>query len=173
MKTAILISAFCLVATIQATLSTPVAKADIYTLSASGTAVGAFDWSVSTPSLITTTTAFSSFLSMTPPNGCTISGTTIVIDYLGSGDPFAETFFTPACDGFTEVSQEFFGAGSLSSAGTYTPAGITSPVWSLTITATPEPASLFLLGTGLLALVGTLRNKGRTVPENVASSGSP
>ena len=166
MKTAILISAFCLVAIVQATVFAPAAKADyVYTLSASGTVVGDFSWSVSEPSIITaTTTNITSFLSTSSSEGCTITNATITMNYLSSGDPYIETFFSPACPGgggpYVEVAQEFFGAGSLPGPGTYTPAGVTSPEWSLTISQTPEPASLFLLGLGLPAVVGLkLRRK--------------
>jgi hypothetical protein len=138
---------------------TPVAKADaVYTLSASGTAIGDFSWSVSTPDLIAVTTNFTSFLSSTAPGGCTISGATI--NNPQTADPFIETFFTPACGGFTEVAQVFLSAGPIDHAGTYVPQGLTSPVWSLTVAA-PEPSSLPLLGMGLLGVAGAgfLRRK--------------
>jgi len=163
MKTPIVTSALCLAAIALATLFAPVAKADyVYTLSASGTVVGNFEWSVDEPSLITATTNLTSFLSTSSSMGCTISSATINMNYLGSGDPYIETFFSPACGsspGYIEVAQQFFGAGGLTAPGVYTPAGVTSPVWTLTIAA-PEPASLFLLGIGLPAVVGLkLRRK--------------
>ena len=91
---------------------TPVAGDDpIYTVDASGTVAGDFEWSVSEPSFITTTTSFSTFLSMTSSEGCTISGATINNPL--SADPFIETFFSPDCLGFSEVAQTFWSAGPL------------------------------------------------------------
>jgi hypothetical protein len=143
---------------------TPVAGGDpIYTLSASDTVVGAFGWSVSTPSLITATTNFSSFLSTTSSGGCTISGATI--NNPQSANPFIETFFSPDCNplglpgvglGFSEVAQTFSNAGPLSGPGTYHPLDL--PKWTLTITAVPEPNTLFLLGSLLLG-VGLCRKR--------------
>jgi hypothetical protein len=166
MKTAI-IGALCLAATIQGTISTPVAKGDVtYTLSASGTSVGNFSWSVSEPSLLTADTAFSSFVSTSSPSGCTITSAALTFNYLGSGSPFLETFFSPGCPSTSgptvEVAQQFFGAGSLSAPGIYVPIGVpTPPTWTLTISQTPEPGSLILLGSGLLGLVGAVRRKMR------------
>src|SRR5262249_1640446 len=104
-------------------LVTPTVGNDpIYTLDAFDTVVGDFEWSVSTPSFITTTTSFSSFLSTTSSGGCTISGATIN-NPLGV-DPFIETFFSPDCNplgvpgvglGFSEVAQTFWSAGPVSS----------------------------------------------------------
>lgn len=104
----------------------------VYTLEASGTSVGSFGWSVSTPSLISETTTLHNFLLLTAPSGCTTSGATINNPF--NTDVFIETFFSPPCNGFSEVAQNFFGAGPVSSPGTYT-AGV--PGWTLTVAAGP------------------------------------
>jgi hypothetical protein len=142
------------------------AKADVvYSLQASETVVGSFSWSVSAPTFITTSTQFSTFTSLVPPTGCTISGAGIETP-LGL-DPFIETFFALPCNplglpdvglGFVEVSQTFFSAGPLNSLGIYHPDGLLSPIWTLTVTstspvATPEPPTVFLLVTFALLCV--------------------
>ena len=108
----------------------------IYHLTVSGTQVGDFEWSLAATGFLTTTTSFNNFLSTSSSSGCTISSVTI--NNPSSPRPYVETFFSDPCGAggvlYSGFAQAFWGAGPLAGTGVYSPQGVVTPVWTLTIT---------------------------------------
>ena len=120
----------------------------IYSLTSTNPIVPPFSWSLSTPTLLTSTQDFTSFLSTNPPSGpgftCPIHDVSI-----DPGTGFVTTNFSANCQNVT------FSFGALDHFGSYG-----NPDVVLTVSSpVPEPDSLLLLGTGLLGSFGAVRRK--------------
>ncbi len=129
---------------------TPLAKADVvYSWTVINDGIfGSYSWSFSTPTIFTSSSGLiTSLSSVTPPIGCTISSVQIENPQNSTFD--VDTNFNPACHGF--VGEDLNATdGPATALGTYGPFNANPPgTATLTISQTPEPASLILLGSGL------------------------
>jgi hypothetical protein len=140
---------------------------ELYTLSVDYSGIGVngpgstLRWQFEVASILTTPTTITSFLSASLGSGlsgCSISDVQIPLASPFSGySSFALTDFASPCG----QGNAFVGAGtlfvqSISSEGLYDAFAHNGNVLigTLTVSAVPEPSAMFLLGSGLLALVG-------------------
>jgi hypothetical protein len=147
---------------------------ELYSLSVDYSGIGVngpgstLQWQFEVPSVLTTPTTITSFLSASLGpglSGCSISDVQIPLASPYSGySSFVLTDFASACG----PGNLFTGAGtlfvqSLSSEGIYDAYAHNGNVLigTLTISPVPEPSTIFLLSSGLLALVGTTLLKRR------------
>lgn len=148
---------------------------ELYTLSVDYSGIGlngpnsTVQWQFVVPSILTTPTTITSFLSASLGSGfsgCTISNVQIPLPSPFAGfSSFALTNFVSPCG----QGNQFSGTGtlfvqSLTSAGVYNAFAHNGNVLigTLTITTVPEPSTMLLLGAGLLALGGLLSFKSRS-----------
>jgi hypothetical protein len=137
---------------------------ELYTLSVDYSGINGFpvgtsvQWQFEVPSILTSTTTITDLLSFSL--GSALSGcggiASVEVDNPSSTKPDALAFFGNLCgsNGVTGGAISFFGA-AINAAGVYTAYtknGIANG--TLTISAVPEPSAIFLLGSGLLTLVG-------------------
>ncbi len=151
------------VAILASLAMTPVAKADtvFYTFSGTDPTVGFISWTVSSPTLITSTTSFAPLTVPAPVSLCPIFEAVIE-------DPQATSFkvdtvFFSLCNGlgaavFTNVTP-----GPLIVGNTYILVGSGSGTLTVSSSApavVPEPGTLVLVASGLLG-AGVLRKRAR------------
>jgi len=149
-------------------LGAPVAHADsfLYTLSTdysaiTGLAGSTVSWQFEVPSLLTTTTTITSFMSASLGPGfsnCSVLDAKLPI--LPAPMPFSGeviTDFIGPCNGINSIAT--YTNGDLNP-GVHTARDVsTQIVGTLAITSAPEPSSLMLFGSGVLGLVGVIRRK--------------
>lgn len=133
---------------------TPAARADtLYTYTVTNDPTfGSYSWSFLTPTIFTSSSGLlTTFESSAPPSGCTISS--VQIESPQSSVFFVDTNFGPSCNGFSGEDLNT-PDGPATAPGTYGSFNDFPGTAFLAISQVPEPSSMLLLGTGLLALAG-------------------
>lgn len=133
----------------------PSAKADaIYTFN--NTTFDGFSWSFEVPSILTTTTTITSFLStnVDPAGKLAFEGCTN-IDSVTITDPQSTGLITTHFSGSGSCSNSI-DLGDITTFGTF---GTETIFLTIAPTSAPEPSSLLLLAGGLISFVGLRRKK--------------
>jgi len=137
------------------------AQADLlYTYSVSSgpyPGLNGFSWTVSTSSFLTNNETFTSFVSATNPGNCAIQYAFIAPQWFLEDHTYVSTTWDTGggCETGPSVSGigEYF--ANVNGPGTYTGLG----GGHLTISQTPEPAALLLLGTGMIAGIAVRKKR--------------